>query len=98
MKRDASQARALVEIGCSGKHLLPPQVVRINSNQDIVQLDLIRTDGRSILDPFDEPPDDDSGPAFQSPLGPVDVTLQLRSEGSIHMMSNYIPNYAPGAP
>ena len=94
----APRARARLGIGCHGQQLLPSQAVRIESEQDIFQLDLIRTDGESILDPSDEPPDDDCGPAFQSSLGLVDVTLQLSSERSIHMMSMYIPNYASGAP
>ncbi len=74
-------------------------MVRVENNQEVEDLGVIRTDGRTVFEAEDDEgqPDDGRGPAFQSPLGPVAVTLELSSESSIQLMTGYIPSYAPGA-
>ncbi len=88
-----------LSVGCHGKQLLPAQVIHIKNNQDVEDLGVIRTDGRTVFEAEDDEgqPDDGRGPAFLSASGPVAVTLELSSESSIQLMTGYIPSYAPGA-
>ena len=73
------------------------QTVRIVDGN--VEPSLIRTRGQSTpSDDEDEEPQDDEQPAFQTQLGPADVTLSVCADAMLTIDLEYTPTYAPGEP